>query len=108
MKKLNSTGRGYNLEKNRTLIKCTDDPTVVYVFSGHPYDSYMGREDAGTLLLYSLTSNDYRHVHNRELDYERGAKFFIVEKEEDVIGELEPEEQKTYKKFLDRIQKVFG
>lgn len=107
MKKLTSANYKKILEKNRTLVKCTDDPTVVYVFSGHPHDSYVGREDDRTLLLYSLTSNDYRHVGFYELD-DKSQKFFIVDKEEDVVGDLEPEEQKTYKKFLARIEKVFG
>lgn len=107
MKKLSSDNYKKTLQKNRTLVKCTDDPTVVYVFSGHPHDSYVGREDDRTLLLYSLTSNEYRHVGNYELD-EKNLKFFIVDKEEDVVGDLEPDEQKTYKKFLERIEKVFG
>ncbi len=108
MKRLLSSNSKRLLEKNRTLIKCTDDPTIVYVFSGHPHDSYMGREDTNTLLFYSLTSNDYRSVRQSELDHKTGDKFFIVEKEEDVLGDLEEAEQKTYKKFLDRIDKVFG
>lgn len=107
MKKLSSSNFKKHLEKNRSLVKCTDDPTVVYVFSGHPHDSYMGREDTRTLLLYSLSTNDYRNVREFELD-EKNPTYFLVEEEADVLGDLEEASQKTYKKFLNRIEKVFG
>jgi hypothetical protein len=106
MKRLTHHNAHKQLQKNRTLVKSTKDSTVVYVFSGHPYDSYMGREDVDTLLLYSLTTNGYRRIGIGDLNGDE--KFFIVESEEDVVGTLEEDEKKTYRKFLDRIDKVFG
>lgn len=105
MKRLTHHNAEKLLQKNRTLIKSTADTTVVYVFSGHPYDSYIAREDDDILLLYNLTTNGYRRVFVRDLGAEE--KFFIVENEEDVVGTLEDDEKKTYRKFLDRIEKVF-
>lgn len=107
MKKLTVNNVEKILKKNQSLVKSTKDPTVVYVFSGHPYDSYMGREDDDILLMYSLTSNSYRKVTRGALDVKE-EKFFLVENEEDVVGTLEDDEQKAYRKFLDRIDKVFG
>ena len=66
----------------------------------------MGREDTDILLLYSLTSNGYRRIGIGDLNGDE--KFFIVASEEDVVGTLEEDEKKTYRKFLDRIDKVFG
>lgn len=106
MKRITHHNAHKQLQKNRTLVKSTKDSTVVYVFSGHPYDSYMGREDTDILLLYSLTSNGYRRIGIGDLNGDE--KFFIVENEEDVVGTLEEDEKKTYRKFLDRIDKVFG
>lgn len=106
MKRLTVNNVEKILKKNQSLVKSTKDSTIVYVFSGHPYDSYMGREDDDILLMYSLSTNSYRKVTRGTLD-SREEKFFLVENEEDVVGTLEDDEKKTYRKFLDRIDKVF-
>jgi len=107
MKKLTSDNYLKHLKKNKSLVKSTKDQTVVYVFSGHPYDSYIGREDDDILLLYSLSTNDYTKVSAGRLD-DRNHSYFLLEDEEDALADLSQHEGETYKKFLDRIKKVFG
>ncbi len=108
MKKLTSDNYLKLLKKNRSLVKGTRDQTVVYVFSGHPYDSYVGSEDKNVLLLYSLTTNDYHRVRVGNLSVSSKETFFLLEDEEDAVADLSQHEGETYNKFLDRIRKVFG
>lgn len=107
MKKLSSDNYLKHLKKNKSLVKSTKDQTVVYVFSGHPYDSYIGREDDDILLLYSLSTNDYTKVRCERLE-RTDMTYFLLENEEDAIADLSQHEGETYKKFLDRVKRVFG
>lgn len=93
------------LIKNRSLLKSNEDPTVMYVYSGHPIDDYSGRPLTNRFLMFSLTTSDYLTV--RENDLSEGGWYF-VEDETDAMKGMQPDEGETYSKFLDRVKKVFG
>ena len=84
MKNLTVNNARIILKKNRSLVKSTKDPTIVYIFSGHPYVSYTSQEDDDVLLMYSLTNNNYLEVNRRTLD-SRKEQFFLIENEEDIV-----------------------
>lgn len=95
----------HQLVKNRSLVKCSDDPTVMYVFSGHPIDDYSGRELRGRYLMYSLTSNDYRQIRDSDLSEEN---WYLVESEKDALKDMGDAPAESYTGFLDKVKKVFG
>lgn len=104
MKKITKTNVKKTLEKNRSLVKGTADPTRVYVFMGHPIDSYFGTEAKHKMALHSLTDGGMLNV-----DIEGEEIFYLVESESDVLHDMNgPVEKDSYKDILSRIEKVFG
>jgi len=105
MKRITSRNFSNILEVNRSLIKGTHDPTEVFVFMGHPIDSYFGAAAREKMALHSLSTGE---MHNVRMEGDEA--YYLVETEADVLQDpknptvLDPG---SFQSILNRIEKVF-
>lgn len=91
------------LTKGRSLLKFESDPTEVFVFSGHPIDEYDGRINESKLVLNSLTTGEFKVVHENDFGRQR---CFLLENENDVLdplGKVTGEAPAPSRTLIDRL-----